>query len=101
MTNVLKFSIEAMLTIDELYSDKDIDFVQFTQTWDSTALGFDWAGGDTMIKSITTVVFIGNRADVWFGNTFAYKVSFPNDKFYDDLKMRRMKSVADSKEYYG
>ena len=90
----------------------------FSQTWGSTATGFDRSGmlsGQAFTDEYTTVVeAIGyyksstsvnvTVADtkfyfVFFGNKFAYMIVNPNEEFFKDLKNMDMKSVGKFKSY--
>lgn len=84
----------------------DLDMVvrleMFCQTWSNTATGFDLDGGlsgQMFVDEYTTVatVFIrGNNVEkvyvVCFGESIAYIVRKPNEKFFRDLKNRNMYS---------
>lgn len=80
----------------------DGDLYMFDQTWASTALGFGGVGGSAMTTA-TTYVFVPStleRAYVYFGGRFAYDTPI-NDRFREDLRNRRMASVAEEGRYVG
>ena len=89
------------------------DTSMFSQTWASTAGGFERPGmfaGAAMTTEYTTVikamysildehkekVFYG----VFFGNRPAYLVENPTDEFFTDLEKKRMKSAYDARKAY-
>jgi len=76
------------------------ELYDFDQTWGSTALGFGCIGGQAITKA-RTYVFIPyeeERAYVYFGGIFAYKVPI-NNRFREDLMRRNMASVVGSGVY--
>lgn len=94
MLNTSHEIIRLACTLDEAYGRKldDYEVIQFPQTWASTALGHGGYGGDMMTTAITTVVLMGNKADVWFGGKRAYKVDAITDQFMDDVYHHSMVS---------
>lgn len=79
------------------------DLYDFDQTWASTTLGFGGVGGSAMTTE-RTYVFIPdniNTAYVYFGSRFAYAVNEINDRFKEDLRNHRMRSVMESGRYSG
>ncbi len=73
----------------------------FLQTWGSTALGFGGFGGQSMTNAYTTVIQSGDLgyAAVFFGNTMAYIVQHPNDKFWEDVREGHMCAVSNCSKY--
>ena len=86
---------------DEL-SDNDkkycpeFEFTMFLQTWGSTALGFSGIGGQAITSAYTTVVrdIYSGWAGVFFGESLAYKIFNPNQKFFEDMCNMQMVEVA-------
>ena len=95
-------------------------FDAFMQTWANTATGFDDGGccaGQALTDEYTTVCEMswyekvrgedgrwhtsdeGKIYGVFFGNDFGYAIMKPNELFFEDLKNRRMKSIASSDLY--
>ena len=85
----------------------------FVQLWPNTAGGFDAPGMvamDAMTRECTTVVnCLYGAADaddggeiyaVYFGDRFAYIVKNANEKFFKDLRNRRMARQCDAIERY-
>lgn len=57
------------------------NIVQFYQSWSSTALGFSEIGGSALTSALTTVVlYLDEKADVWFGGRKAYTVNSVSEK---------------------
>ena len=83
----------------------DFDIEVFSQTWASTATGFDEPGtmaGQAITDAYTTVVHerITDMFVVFFDNRPCYLVDNPNETFMDDLAKHRLKSVSEAKEAY-
>jgi hypothetical protein len=72
----------------------------FPQMWGSTALGFPGIGGAAMTDAYTVVLKCGKQYAVYFGGTYAYCVTEPNEKFFEDLAKRNMERVSNSYEYF-
>lgn len=73
----------------------------FSQTWGSTALGFDGIGGCAITSAYTTII-LNNDLDyvgIFFGERMAYVIKHPNEKFVEDIKKRNMCSVENSSKY--
>lgn len=70
----------------------EFDMMMFKQTWGSTALGFGGIGGQAMTSAYTTVVMDMHTGwvGVFFGETLAYKINNPNQKFYKDMHNGQM-----------
>ncbi len=81
----------------------EVDVQMFSQIWGNTAGGFDMPGfmsGQAMTKQYTTVVKIEKDIFlIFFGNRFAYYVTEPNEKFYNDLQNKSLLGVSKCKEY--
>ena len=73
----------------------------FSQTWPSTALGFDGIGGQMMTEAYTTVFqdVLLDVGIVFFDGELAYIIENVNDKFIEDLKNRNMCRVSESNKY--
>lgn len=79
----------------------DCDVIDFDQIWGSTALGFGGMGGQMMTTARTYIIVRVNRAYVYFGGRFAYKVPYPfNKEFEDDLAKHSLASVVASEKYW-
>ena len=87
----------------------DFEVDCFMQTWGSTCTGFDETkegvptmSGSAVTREYTTVVreMNTNIYCVYFGDRLCYIVNNPNNIFFRDLRMRRMKSLSESKKYY-
>lgn len=81
----------------------DFDIYIFSQTWGSTALGFDEFGfvGQAMTKANTCVLVpesCHQDCFVYFAGRFAYSVPY-NDEFGEDVRNHSMKSVWNSRMY--
>lgn len=73
----------------------------FSQTWGSTALGFDGIGGCAMTNAYTTII-LSNDLDyvgIFFGERLAYVIKHPNEKLVEDIKKRNMCSVSNCSKY--
>lgn len=104
-------NIEKLLEfLDENLHGKGIYTLDmFTQTWSSTALGFDKAengepifGGCAMTEAYTTVIH-ERTIDVYFvffDEKFAYCVTDATERFFEDLQNRRMLSCSEAKKAY-
>lgn len=78
----------------------------FMQTWPNTARGLDYIrgmSGQAFTGEYTSVFSCNGREEriVFFGNTLAYIVRNPNQKFYDDLKNRMLASQREAVGKYG
>ncbi len=99
--------------LKDLRTTCDTTVDMFSQTWASTAGGFEEPGmfaGQMMTTEPTTVlemrVFVVGewKACTWygvfFGNRPAYIVHDPSPAFFDDLKNRNMKSRYEARSAY-
>lgn len=79
----------------------DFDINLFSQTWGSTALGFDGFGGMAITEAYTTVICYKplNIYGVYFDGEFAYYVLNPNEKFFHDLIEHNMVSLHEHTKY--
>ena len=93
--------VSLALALDNQYKDEDIaDIVHFSQTWESTCLGFGGIGGQALTSALTSVIFkTDGKIDVFFGGHKAYTIPKMNQTFYDDLNKHYLKSVRESKVY--
>lgn len=71
----------------------------FPQLWSSTALGFGGLGGQAITTAYTIVIRCNSEHAVYFGGRHAYTINNPNEQFWDDVKARHLKSVADHTIY--
>ena len=79
----------------------DCDVIDFDQTWGSTALGFGGMGGQMMTTARTYIIVYKNRAYVYFGGRYAYKVPYPfNNAFEDDLAKHSLAPIVASAKYW-
>ena len=88
---------------DPLYrlSIDDFDIYIFSQTWGSTALGFDGCGGQAMTKANTCVLVpesCHQDCFVYFAGRFAYNVPY-SEAFGEDVRNHSMKSVRQAVKY--
>ncbi len=74
-------------------------FAMFAQTWGSTALGFGGIGGASMTPAYTIIIEFRGEYCVYFAGRFAYKVTRPNNLFFEDIKNQRMKDVKNASSY--
>ena len=80
---------------------QDCDVIDFDQTWGSTALGFGGMGGQMMTTARTYIIVYTNRAYVYFGGRYAYKVPYPfNKAFEDDMAKHSLASVVAFQKYW-
>lgn len=85
------------------HSEYDIEiYSMFPQTWGSTALGFGGMGGAAITTAYTVILHSNKGRDycVYFNGRFAYRIAKPNEKFYEDMRNRRMASVKDAQKLY-
>ena len=87
---------------NEKYKKLNLVADVFLQTWASTALGFGGIGGQAISEAYTTVFgdVLKNVYVIFFGNSLAYIVENPTEKFFTDLKFRMLASVDKSKIIY-
>lgn len=83
----------------------DFDVEVFSQTWSTTATGFDTPNtfsGQAITDAYTTVVHerITDAYIVFFDNKPCYKVNDPNETFMNDLERHRLKGITGAKEAY-
>ena len=65
--------ISAAVQADAVAGGGIIDnYIIYPQTWGSTALGFDHAGGDMITTASTTAIETNGRIFVYFGSKLAY-----------------------------
>ncbi len=79
----------------------EFEMTMFMQTWGSTALGFGGIGGQAMTNAYTTVVReeYSGWVGVFFGESLAYKINNPNQKFYEDMKDGNMQPTYKASVY--
>ena len=80
----------------------DIEIIaMFAQTWGSTALGFNQIGGSAMTTAYTVVLRLFNSDEylVYMGGEFCYRVTNPNQSFFDDITNRTMESQGRISKY--
>ena len=79
----------------------EFDLYVYPQWWGSTALGFGGIGGQALTQAYTTVIVDTKTkyAGVFFGERLAYAILNPNERFWDDLNMKNMKSCDESNNY--
>ena len=88
--------------IDSIEHGHIKNVITFTQTWPSTALGFDvFMAGDAMTTAYTTVIQCDDECyHVFFDRRYAYTVVKPNETFINDLRNRELKNCATAKQVY-
>lgn len=81
---------------------RDIEAVQFSQTWGSTVLGFGGVGGASMTSAYVTVVHCmrAQASAVYFAGRFAYLIKKPHRIFYDDIRTNSMADVSKAHSRY-
>ena len=74
----------------------------FTQTWSTTALGFDvMIAGQAFTDALTTVLHtFDDRYFVFFDGRIAYVVENPTEKFFEDLKNHNMSNCENAEKLY-
>lgn len=79
----------------------DFELYTFSQTWGSTALGFDGIGGQAMTSARTYVLVPQNcnqNCFVYFAGRFAYAVSY-SPEFMNDVLAGRVEPVYRKEKY--
>lgn len=71
---------------------KEFTYSIFSQTWPSTALGYDMPGCDAITMADTIVVYnLDGPALVYYeSERLAYEVKNPNKKFFEDLARQNL-----------
>ena len=79
----------------------EFEMTMFMQTWGSTALGFGGIGGQAMTSAYTTIVseVYSGWVGVFFGESLAYKINNPNQKFYEDVRDNNMQPTYKASVY--
>lgn len=81
-------------------SNHDIEVsAMFAQAWSSTALGFGGIGGQAITAAYTIVLQCGSEFCVYFAGRFAYRVTAPSGRFFEDIAARRMADVRGHQKY--
>lgn len=82
------------------YTPYDISvYAMFPQVWESTAMGFGGIGGAAITTAYTVILDVNNTFMVFFGGRFAYKITRPTDKFFEDIAKRHMRHVSNHGVY--
>jgi hypothetical protein len=92
----------AMVSKTRHHSEYDVEvYAVFAQVWASTALGFGGLGGQAITTAYTTVLrsSVTDEFCIYFGGRFAYRIVNANERFYEDIKQRRMDPVKDHQRY--
>lgn len=77
-----------------------VNVIQFPQEWSSTALGFGGVGGAAMCSADTTIIESEDACvAVYFAGRFAYRIKRPNQKFWEDVGVQQLVSVAQHAKY--
>ena len=92
-------SPEATREVCRRPTDRDVEVYSFTQTWDSTALGFGGIGGQAMTTAQTTIVTDFQTYCVYFGGRLAYKIENPNTKLIEDIMQHNLVAVGQQGKY--
>lgn len=86
------------------HTEHDIGiYSMFSQTWGSTALGFNGLGGAAITDAYVIILHSYRGVPgfcVYFGGRFAYYIENPNQQFFNDIQSRNMASVEDAKTVY-
>lgn len=79
----------------------EFEMTMFMQTWGSTALGFGGIGGQAITSAYTTIVseVYSGWVGVFFGESLAYKINNPNQKFYEDIRDNNMQPTYKASVY--
>lgn len=93
---ILGVDVERLPNLDEISV-----VYMFPQMWGSTALGFGGIGGQAITTAYTVILQHDQSSTyaVYFSGQFAYKVTRPNDKFFEDATKQCMCSVSESSKY--
>lgn len=102
-----KLALEAHRIYTELTGDavdiirfvKEANVKSFSQTWPSTALGFEGFGGQAITKALTTVIGYNMFAAVFFNDEFAYCSNVDNEEFQRDMRDWKMKKCIQAYKY--
>lgn len=77
----------------------------FPQTWNSTALGHGGIGGSAMTTAYTIVIQARHEQSrevlVYFGDRFAYRISSPNQVFWQELGQQHLAGTDECDKYEG
>lgn len=76
-------------------------YSMFEQTWGSTALGFGGIGGQAFTSAYVCVIKSDRSGEycVYFSGRFAYRITNPNKKFFEDVANQTMLDVKDRSKY--
>jgi len=74
-------------------------YAMFRQSWGSTSLGFGGIGGQAITTAYTIVVECISEYAVYFGGRFAYLITQPNEKFFEDVAAQQLADVAHKSKY--
>ena len=81
--------------------DKILRIESFTQTWGSTALGFDCIGGDCISDALTTLLYASENNEtvvyVFFDSRFAY-TAYLDDVLRECISEKSLPSCRKAKE---
>ncbi len=71
---------------------KPFTYTVFSQTWPTTALGYDMPGCDCITTADTIVIYnLDGPAMVYYeSERLAYEVNNPNQKFFEDLARQNL-----------
>ena len=102
-----KLALEAHRIYTELTGDavdamlfvKEARIRCFTQTWSSTAFGFERFGSQSITKALTTVIGYNMFAAVFFNDEFAYCGNVDNEEFQRDMRDWKMKACIEAYKY--
>lgn len=77
-------------------TENEVDVEVFSQTWSSTALGFEaFLAGQAITKAYTIIVSLANKAiAVYFGQKLAYVVYQPTEEFLNLIRHKDAPSVS-------
>ena len=77
---------------------EEIEVGVWKQIWSSTALGFGGIGGQCICHAYTFLAWTRYRQScfVYFAGRFAYKITKPNESFWQAYNSREMPSIRNS-----
>lgn len=87
---------------EDPYRSVDLVLHTFPQMWGSTALGFEWIGGQAITEAYTTVVH-ERTTDIYiifFGEMPCYSLTDPTEEFFKDLKNLQIVGINEAREKY-
>jgi hypothetical protein len=94
LTEKVKEDIEER--VDDSIEEGDV--IEYMSEWPTLSCGFDEIGGEAFTERLTHVI---NHDKMWFvyhANRFAYSITNPTEKFFDDLENEELVGQKEFKE---